>query len=147
MYSFRGFYFRRNCGCGAVFRLGELENMEIISTQRATINSVRLKSTDCIDESIKLFSNFGQSQRLRRNEQDDYSFNRDGLFIIKNLSEQDCTFDIEILKCTGDYLIVRSTRQNARTMRERDTGRFLLRAGEAWTVRASNAQGNGTANL
>jgi hypothetical protein len=122
--------------------------MEIISTQRATINSVRLKSTDCIDQSIKLFSNFGASQRLPRNDTDDFSFDQNGIFIVKNLSEQDCTIDVEVLKCTGDYLIWRSSRGGGMQCVEGSKMRQLpLAAGEAWTFRANNATGKGAANL
>lgn len=119
----------------------------IVSTERATINSLRFISPDCKDESIKLLSNFGASIKLPRNHSDDFSFNRDGLLVVKNLSEQDCTLRIEVMKCTGDYLVMRSSHQSARTFAQGMSVSRLLKGGESLTFRANNAQGKGAQNL
>ena len=114
---------------------------------KARLNSLRLFSGDCVDESLKLFSNFGESLRLKRNNRDDFSFNRDGLFVIKNLSEQEATIEIEVIACTGDYLVMRSSHQSARTFVQGQKVTRLIKAGESITLRSNDAQGKGAANI
>lgn len=121
--------------------------MEIISTTRATINSLRFRSTDCVDQSIKLFSNFGASVKLPRNDSDDFSFDSNGLFVAKNLSGQQCTLDIEIINCTGDYIVVRSSRVGACTLKKGDKISVRFKGGESLTFRSNDARGKGAANL
>lgn len=113
--------------------------VSIVSTEKATLNSIRLWSTDCIDQSIKLFSNFGESIKLPRNHKDDFSWNRDGIFVVKNLSEQDCTLHLGIIACTGDIVVMRSSHQSARVFKAGDSATRLLKAGESLTFRADNA--------
>jgi hypothetical protein len=117
--------------------------VEIITTERATLNSIRLWSTDCVDQSIKVLSNFGESQRLPKNDKEDFSWNRDGLFVVKNLSEQDCTLHVGVIRCTGDLIVMRSSHQSARTFRAGDSAKRLLKAGESLTFRADNAMDRG----
>lgn len=114
--------------------------VSIVSTERATLNSIRVVSTDCIDQSIKLFSNFGESVRLPRNHKDDFSWDRDGLMVMKNLSEQDCTVEVGVIGCTGEYVVMRSSHQSSRVFRAGESAKRLLKAGESLTFRANNAQ-------
>jgi hypothetical protein len=121
-----------------------MENISIQSTQRATLNSVRIKSTDMIDRGIKVLSNFGNSEYLARNHQEDFSFNRDGMLVAKNVTEQDCTVTFHCIRCTAEYLVVRSNRVSARLLsgpagRRKESFKTLLRAGESLTFRSCDA--------
>jgi hypothetical protein len=117
------------------------------TTVKAGINSLRLFSGDCKDESIKLFSNFGESLRLKRSNRDDFSWDQNGLFVAKNLSEQTCTLQVHLLKCSGDFVIVRTSRGGSLLLKETDKHAFLLPGLCALTFRANNATGKGAANL
>jgi hypothetical protein len=114
-----------------------------VSRERARLNSIRVYSGDCVDESIKLFSNFGETLRLKRRNRDDFTWNQDGLFVAKNCSEQECTIQIEVVSCSGDYWVVRTSRGGSVLMKPGDKRGFKMPGITSLTFRANNAQDRG----
>jgi|SRR5271168_2036154 len=111
-----------------------------LGREKARMNSIRLYSGDCVDECIKLFSNFGETLRLKRSNRDDFSWNQNGLFVAKNCSEQECTLQVEVVGCSGDFWVVRTSRGGSVMMKEGDKRGFVLPGITSLTFRANNAQ-------
>lgn len=108
-------------------------------TERVATNTVRLRTHDAVDESIKIFSNVSESHRLPKNFTDDFSWPRDAIVVIKNLSEQDATVSIEMLRTDSEYVVLRSSRGPAKTFAAGIASTHTLHAGEAWTLRSCDA--------
>jgi hypothetical protein len=106
---------------------------------RARMNIVRIESHDCIDESIKIFSNVNASHRLPKHTVDDFSWPKDGIVVIKNLSEQECAVSLTMLACSAEYVVLRSSRGPAKAFYVGIKGTHPLRPGEAWTLRGCDA--------
>ncbi len=103
------------------------------------MNCIRLRSHDCIDESIKIFSNVSASHRLPKNVTDDFSWPRDAITVIKNLSEQDCALSLEMLRTDSEYVVLRSSRGPSKILKAQEPATHILHAGEAWTLRSCDA--------
>lgn len=108
-------------------------------SDRVRTNCIRLRTHDGIDEAIKVFSNVSESHRLPRNCTDDFSWPRDAITVIKNLSEQDATVSIEMLRTDSEYVVLRSSRGAAKSLYAGQPSTHVLHAGEAWTLRSCDA--------
>lgn len=102
-------------------------------------NCVRFTSHDCVDESVKIFSNVSASHRLPKHVTDDFSWPKDAITVIKNLSEQDCAISVEILRADSGCIVLRSSRGPAKTWEAGQKGTHVLHAGEAWTLQSADA--------
>lgn len=109
------------------------------STDRVQTNCLRISSHDCIDESVKIFSSVSHSHRLPKNTTDDFSWPRDAIVVIKNLSEQECAVSLEVLRCDSEYVVLRSSRGPAKAFHPGQKSTHPLRPGEAWTLRSCDA--------
>jgi hypothetical protein len=107
-------------------------------------NVIRVQSHDCIDEAVKIFSNVARSHRLPKHTTDDFSWPKDDIVVIKNLSEQDCAVSLEMLRTDSDYVVLRSSRLMHRLFYPGEKGTHTLHAGEAWTLRSCDALANGS---
>jgi hypothetical protein len=107
-------------------------------------NIVRITSHDCIDEAVKIFSNVSASHRLPKHTTDDFSWPKDDIVVIKNLSEQDCAVTLEMLRTDSDYIVMRSSKLTARLLYAGEKACHTLHAGEAWTLRSCDALANGS---
>ena len=107
-------------------------------------NVIRIQSHDCIDEAVKIFSNVSASHRLPKHTTDDFSWPKDDIVVIKNLSEQDCVVILEMLRTDSDYIVLRSSRLMSRLLYAGEKGTHVLAAGEAWTLRSCDALANGS---
>lgn len=111
---------------------------------RLRTNVIRITSHDCIDEAVKIFSNVSASHRLPKQTTDDFSWPKDDIVVIKNLSEQDCAVSLELLRTDSDYIVLRSSRLMHRLFYTGEKGTHTLHAGEAWTLRCCDALANGS---
>src|SRR5271170_2504425 len=117
-----------------------MENQSMDSgSDRVRSNVIRIQSPDCIDEAVKIFSNVSASYRLPKHTTDDFSWPKDDIVVVKNLSEQDCAVSLEMLRTDSDYVVLRSSRMMARLLYPGEKGTHTLHAGEAWTLRACDA--------
>lgn len=108
-------------------------------SSKVQTNCVRFSSHDCIDESVKVFSSIASSLRLPRETAEDFTWPKDAIVVIKNLSEQDCAVSLEILRTDSDALVLRSSRAGAKTFSQGDKSTHVLHAGEAWTLQSGDA--------
>jgi hypothetical protein len=113
------------------------------SREKARLNSIELFSGDCVDESIKLFSNFGETLRLKRRNRDSFTWDQNGVFVAKNCSEQECTLQIEVSRCSGDFWVIRTSRGGSILMREGQKRGFILPGNTALTFRSNDAMDPG----
>ena len=116
-----------------------VRGFKVDGTDKVQTNVVRLRSHDCIDESIKLFSSISDSKRLPKNYTDDFSWPKDAMVVIKNLSEQDCSLSIEMLRTDSEFVVLRSSRGPAKSLFTGISSTHVLHAGEAWTLRSCDA--------
>jgi hypothetical protein len=107
--------------------------------ERIQSNCLRLRTHDGVDEAIKIFSNVSGSHRLPRNFTDDFTWPRDAITVVKNMSEQDCTLTLEMLRTDSEFVVIRSSRCGTRSIRAEEKLSVLLRAGEALTFRSCDA--------
>lgn len=114
-----------------------------VAREKARLNSIRVYSGDCVDESIKLFSNFGETLRLKRRNRDDFTWDQNGIFVAKNCSEQECTIQIEVVACSGDYWVVRTSRGGSILMKPGDKRGFKMPGITSLTFRSNDAQDRG----
>lgn len=108
-------------------------------TDRIASNCIRIQSHDCVDESIKIFSNVSSSHRLPRETVDDFTWPKDAIVVVKNLSEQECLVTLEMLRTDSEYIVIRSSRGGGREIKSGDKWELKLRGGEAWTLRSCDA--------
>lgn len=108
-------------------------------SDKVSTNCMRISSHDCIDDSIKIFSSVSASHRLPKRTTDDFSWPKDAIVVIKNLSEQECAVTLEILRCDSEYVVLRSSRGPAKSFHPGQAGTHPLRPGEAWTLRSCDA--------
>lgn len=121
-----------------------VEVLERSGTNRVASNTIRIQSHDCIDEAVKIFSNVSASHRLPKQTTDDFSWPKDDIVVVKNLSEQDCAVSLELLRSDSEYIVLRSSRLMSRIFYPGDKGTHTLHAGEAWTLRTCDALANGS---
>ena len=113
------------------------------SREKARLNSIELYSGDCVDESIKLFSNFGETLRLKRRNRDDFTWDKNGVFVAKNCSEQECTLQIEVIACSGDFWVCRTSRGGSIMLRPGEKRGFKLPGVTSLTFRSNDAEDPG----
>jgi hypothetical protein len=114
-------------------------SMAVQSTVRATLNSIRLKSSDCQDGHLHIKSNLSKTIILPRNDVDDFSFDNNDIVVIKNMGGGKFTLQLTALKLACPYLIARSSRQSTKKIADGDKIKIVMQGGEALTVRANNA--------
>ena len=114
-----------------------------VSRERARLNSIRVYSGDCVDESIKLFSNFGETLRLKRRNRDDFTWDKNGVFVAKNCSEQECTLQIEVIACSGDFWVCRTSRGGSIMLKPGEKRGFKLPGVTSLTFRSNDAEDPG----
>ena len=108
-------------------------------SQLVRTNMMRFTTHDCVDESVKIFSNVSGSHRLPKGTADDFSWPKDAITVIKNLSEQDCVVTVECLRADSGCIVLRSSRGPAKTWDTGQKGTHVLHAGEAWTLQSADA--------
>jgi hypothetical protein len=114
-----------------------------VSRERSRLNSIRLYSGDCVDESIKLFSNFGESLKLKRRNRDDFTWDKNGVFVAKNLSEQECTLQVEVVGCSGDFWVCRTSRGGSIMLKPGEKRGFKMPGITSLTFRSNDAMDPG----
>jgi hypothetical protein len=125
-------------------RAAGLARVAVSTDDKIRSNVIRIQSHDCIDEAVKIFSNVSASHRLPKHTTDDFSWPKDDIVVVKNLSEQDCAVSLEMLRTDSDYIVLRSSRLSARILYQGEKCSHTLHAGEAWTLRACDALANGS---
>jgi hypothetical protein len=114
-----------------------------IGRERARLNSIRVYSGDCVDESIKLFSNFGETLRLKRRNRDSFTWDQNGVFVAKNCSEQECTLQIEVVNCSGDFWVCRTSRGGSIMLKPGEKRGFKMPGITSLTFRSNDAMDPG----
>jgi hypothetical protein len=93
---------------------------------------------------VKIFSNVSASHRLPKHTTDDFSWPKDDIVVIKNLSEQDCAVTLEMLRTDSEFIVLRSSRLKHAMLQPGGKLTDVLHAGEAWTLRSCDALANGS---
>ena len=111
--------------------------MQVISNEKASLSSLRVKTLDGPDGGLWVQSSIAPTHKWPRGHSDDFSFSRSDLVILHNVTEDFLSIRLECIGAAEAAIFIGSTRRGSKVLRPDSHGlRVRMQPGEVLTVRS-----------
>lgn len=113
--------------------------MQIQSSQKQKLSTIRVATPDSDDGQIWIQSTISATHKLTRGLKDDFSFTATDLLLITNRGGGSATCIVEGFACAESGIFIGSNRRGGLALREGERRKILMRPGEVLSVRSVDA--------